>query len=85
MFGRRKKEIKIDNVKTFKDAVKVIKTYVYLQEWEKASQAIQDIRKKEETAFKELEYKIRDDYSEIQKQRRIYDKNMHLIEKIEKD
>ena len=83
MFGR-KKEIKLENVKTFKDALKVIKTYIYLEEWTKVKAAIEDIKKKEEEAFKELEYKIRDDFTEVQKQRKIYEKNMTLVEKLEK-
>lgn len=81
----RKKEVKIDTVKTFKDAVKVIKTYIYLKEWEKAQSAITDIQNKEQQAFKELEYKIRDDHWELQKQRKFYTKKLAQIAKIEKD
>ncbi len=84
MFGR-KKQVRLENVKTFKDAIKVIKTYTYLQEWDKALSAIEDIKNKEDAAFKELEYKIRDDQQELQKQRKIYTKNISLIEKVEKD
>ena len=83
MFGR-KKQVNLENVKTFKDALKVIKTYIYLQEWEKVQAAITDIKKKEVDAFKELEYKIRDDFTEVQKQRKIYEKNLALVEKLEK-
>lgn len=83
MFGR-KKEVKIDKVTNFKEALKAIKTFIYLKEWEKAKNAIEDIRQKEETAFKELEEKIKDDYKAVQKQRALYDKNMKYVFTLEK-
>lgn len=83
MFGR-KKEVHIDSIKTLQDALKAIKTYIYLQEWEKAKSAIEDIRSKEKVAFEELEYKIKDDYRELQKQRKIFEKNMLYVVKLER-
>jgi len=83
MFGR-KKEVQIDKVRNFKEALKAIKTYIYLKEWEKAKNAIDDVKEKEEKAFHELEEKIRDDYKELQKQRAIYDKNKRSILMLEK-
>ncbi len=84
MFGK-KKQINIENIHTLSDALKAIRTYIYLLEWESAQSAIEDIKEKEENAFKELEYKIKDDYKELQKQRKIYEKNKTLISKVEKE
>jgi sensor histidine kinase regulating citrate/malate metabolism len=76
MFGRKRKEINTDNIHTFTEAVKVIKSFIYLKEWDQAESAIKDIKEKEKEAFSDLEYKIKNDYRELQKQRRIYEKNM---------
>jgi hypothetical protein len=84
MFGK-KKEINLENIHTLRDALKAIRTYIYLLEWESYFSAIEDIKEKEETAFRELEYKIKDDFKELQKQRKIYEKNKILIYKIEKE
>lgn len=81
----RKKQVDTQKIHTLNDALKAIKTYIYLQEWEKAKSAIEDVRLKEKVAFEELEMKIKDDYRELQKQRRIFDKNMLYIGKLEKD
>lgn len=84
MFGK-KKQINLENIHTLSDALKAIRTYIYLLEWESVFSAIEDIKEKEESAFRELEYKIKDDYKELQKQRRIYEKNKALISKVEKE
>lgn len=84
MFGRKKK-IQLDKIRTFSDALRAIKTYIYLQEWSKAKSAIADIEEKETQAFSELEYKIRDNHKELQKQRRNFEKNMKAIKKLERD
>ena len=76
MFWRKRKEINTENIHTFTEAVKAIKSYIYLKEWDLAESAIQDIKQKEQAAFSELEYKIKNDYRELQKQRRIFEKNM---------
>lgn len=81
----RKKQVDTEKIHTLNDALKAIKTYIYLQEWEKAKSAIEDVRLKEKAAFEELEMKIKDDYRELQKQRRIFDKNMLYVGKLEKD
>lgn len=83
MFGR-KKEVHIDKVRNFKEALRAIKTYIYLKEWEKAKNAIDDVKNKEEFAFSELEEKIRDNYKELQKQRALYNKNIKTIITLEK-
>ncbi len=83
MFGK-KKNIQIDKIHTLSDALKAIKTYIYLLEWENAHSAIEDVKNKETEAFRELEHKIKDDFKELQKQRKIFEKNMLNIWKIEK-
>ncbi len=84
MFGR-KKQVQTENIHTLNDALKAIKTYIYLQEWEKAKSALEDIKIKEKLAFEELEVKIKDDYRDLQKQRKIYEKNQSYIQKLERD
>lgn len=84
MFGKTK-NIKIEKIYTLKDALKAIKTYIYLQEWEKAKSAIEDIKQKESDAFNELENKIKDNYKEVQKQRKIYESNKKYITKLERN
>lgn len=84
MFWRKRKEINTENIHTFTEAVKAIKSYIYLKEWDLAESAIQDIKQKEQAAFSELEYKIKNDYRELQKQRRIFEKNMLTITALEK-
>lgn len=83
MFGR-KKEVHIDQIKTFRDALKAIKTYVYIKEWDKAQAAIIDIQEKEKIAFEELSKEIQDDNRELQKQKKKYEKNTILIEKLKR-
>jgi len=85
MFGGKKKQIKTENIYTFKEALRAIKTYIYLQEWSKTKSAIENIKEKETQAFSELENKIKDNYNEVQKQRKIYEKNLREIRKLEKD
>ncbi|MCD5375338.1 hypothetical protein LR010_02720, partial [Candidatus Gracilibacteria bacterium] len=80
-----KKHISAENVHTLKDALGAIKGYIYVQEWTKAESALKYIVKKEQEAFEELEYKIKDDFHELQKQRKIYEKNKRIISKLEKD
>jgi len=83
MFGK-KKEVQLDQIKGFKDALKAIKTYIYLQEWEKAKKSIDNTRNRETEAFHELEPKIKDDYKALQRERKIFDKNLNTILKFEK-
>lgn len=85
MFGKKTKHIQTQKIHTFSDALKAIRTYIYLLEWEKAKSAIDHVKQKEEEAFKELEYKIRDDFQKLQKQRKIFEKNKAAILKIEKE
>lgn len=80
MFWRRK-QIQPENVHNFNEAIKAIKVFIYLKEWEKAEKTLKTIREKENKAFGELEYQIRDDYKELQRQKRAFDKNMATISK----
>ena len=83
MFGFKKKKIDFWKIKTFDDALKAIKVFIYLKEWEKAKKAIEEIRSVEDAAFADLEVKLKDNYSESQKQRKKYEKNKNLIRTIE--
>jgi serine phosphatase RsbU (regulator of sigma subunit) len=85
MFGTKKQHIKVENVHTLKDALRAIKWYIYIQEWTKTESALKQIIEKEQEAFSELEYKIKDDFHELQKQRKIFEKNKNLISKLEKE
>jgi len=84
MFGS-KKHIQIDKITNFDSAIKAIKSYIYLQEWEKVKSALEDIKEKEAGAFSELEIKIKDNYKLLSKQRKIYDKKLKTISGLEKD
>ncbi len=84
MFGIRK-EIHTENVKSFHDAVKAIKAYIYLTEWEKAKSAIEDVKKKEADAFAMLEEKIKDNFQLLQKHRKSFEKNNKIISRLERE
>ena len=45
MFGR-KKQIDVEKINNFNEAVKAIKAYIYLSEWSKAKSAIDDIKQR---------------------------------------
>lgn len=81
MFGRKKK-VNTNNIKTFSDAIKAIKVFIYLKEWEKAQHAIQEIQDVELHAFQDLEIKLKWDYSASQKQKKNYEKHKAAIEKL---
>ncbi len=83
MFGKSKKEVNTQQIKTFDDALKAIKTFIYLKEWDKAKSALEEIRTNEEEAFSQLEEKLKDNYSESQKQRKLYEKNKEKIQKLQ--
>lgn len=82
MFGFGKKKIEVENIKTFQDALKAIKNFIYLKEWDSVAQAISEIQEKEALAFEHLEEKLKNNYTESEKQRKIYEKNKKLIEKL---
>jgi hypothetical protein len=84
MFGfGKKKTVDIAKVRTLSDALRAIKTYIYLEEWEKAKSAIDTLREAETSAYKELEYKIRDNYRELSRQKKKYESTMKQIQKLE--
>jgi hypothetical protein len=85
MFGKKKKHVQIDQVRSLNDALKAIKSYIYLEQWTTVDSAIADITQKELDAFTELEYKIKDDFHELQKQRKIFEKNKRVILKLKKE
>jgi len=81
---KQKKQVKAETIKNFKDALRAIKTYVYIQEWEKAEHAITEIKEKEANAFSNLKKNLKSNYKETQKQEKIYARNQLEIEKIGK-
>jgi hypothetical protein len=84
MFGS-KKHIDTQKINTFNDAVRAIKAYIYLSEWSKARRAINDIKQKEEVAYRDLEEKIKDNFKLISPQKKIYEKNFKIIENLERN
>ena len=84
MFGR-KKQIDVQKINNFNDAVKAIKAYIYLSEWSKAKSAIDDIKQKEEQAYRELEERIKDNFKLVSQQKKVYEKNVKIIWKLERD
>ena len=83
MFGFGKKKVEAENIKTFQDALRAISVFIYLKEWDNAKNALSEIKQKEETAFAALEEKLKDNYSESEKQRKLYEKNKEKIAKLE--
>ncbi len=81
---KKKKQVKVENIRNFKDAINAIKTYIYLQEWSKAENAIHEIKEKEENAFANLKKSLKSNYKESEKQEKIYIKNKKSIELVEK-
>ena len=77
MFGK-KKHIQIEKITGFDTAIKAIKAYIYLQEWTKAKSALEDIKKRETDAFSDLEWKIKDNYKLVSKQRKAFDKKLKI-------
>lgn len=80
----KKKKVTLEDVKTFQDAIRAIKSFIYISEWNKASAAIEDLEKKEKEAFIELEHHLKNDYKELQKQRKRYEKNRSIIIQLKK-
>ena len=83
MFGfGKQKPVNQEEIRTFGDAIRAIKTFIYLQEWTKAEKAIPEIIEREFHAYKDLEAKLKGNYSESEKQRKAYEKNKLLVEKL---
>ncbi len=84
MFGRGKK-VNFKDIKNFRDAVRAIRWYIYLSEWVKANTAITELEDKEKAAFEELEHHLKNDYTELQKQKKKYEKNRSVIIQLKKE
>jgi serine phosphatase RsbU (regulator of sigma subunit) len=61
MFFFRKKQVNEEAIKGFNDAIEAIKTFIFVWEWEKAHEAITEIREKELEGFNELIAKVPDE------------------------
>lgn len=83
MFGR-KKIVDINKVKSFHDALGVIKTYIKLFEWEKARTALEDLKEKETLSFHELEDSLKDNPGVVLKQKKIFQKHLEIINKLKR-
>ena len=81
----KKKKVDIESIRTFNDAIKAIKTYAYLEEWNKWKSAIKNLKEAETSAYDELVYKVRDNAKEIARHKKIFDKKIAKINKLEKD
>ena len=81
---KKKKEVKVEKIKDFKSAIRAIKTYISIKEWEKAEYAISEIKIKEKEAFERLKKHLSSNYKESEKQEKIFLKNQKEIEKIQK-
>jgi len=79
---KRKKNIDLEKIKNFNDALKAIKAFIYLEEWDKWKEAIENLREIEKSAYDELVYKIRDNYREVAKNKKIYDKKVLQLDKL---
>ena len=86
----RKKHKKLpEEIRKYKDAIKMINFFMVTYDWEKVKQAIDEIREKEINWYKELIHKISDDergkYGKqaIIKQKNIYDKRIKEFNTLE--
>ena len=88
IFGKKHKKAP-EEIKRYKDAIKMINFFMATYDWEKVKQAIDEIREKEISWYKELIQKISDDergkYGKqaIIKQKNIYDKRITEFDSLE--
>ncbi len=82
MFFFKKKEINEESIKWFYDAIDAIKTFIFVWEWEKAHEAIDEIRQKESAGFQELIAKVPDE-NIVAKLKKENDANEILIKGLE--
>ena len=61
MFFFSKKQVNEESIKWFNDAIDAIKTFIFVGEWEKAHEAIDEIREKEKKGFEDLIAKVPDE------------------------
>ena len=55
---KKKSNINLENIKNFKEAIKTIKFFIVILEWEKAEKAIAEIQRKEELWFNSINEKL---------------------------
>lgn len=90
---KKKKEIVLNNITSYSEAIKAIKFFEATEEWEKAYIAIDEVKEKEKEAFdnivSELEWSENIDTSEWMKQTKIFENKINWLnktkEKIKKD
>jgi len=86
-FFKKNKKINTDNVRGFNRVLSTIKSFIFIEEWENAYNAIKEIKAKEKLAYEELMKKITDsnkiDLIEKEKQTNIYKKRIIELDKLE--
>ena len=88
-FKKNKKVINTLDVKEFNSAIKAIKVFIAIYDWENGKNAIEEIRKKEKDAYEMIIPKIKEDNAiknkeEIIKKEEIeFNKKMKYINSIE--
>jgi len=82
-----KKKINTNQVKGFNRATSTIKSFIYIEEWENAYKAINEIKEKEKAAYEELITKISNsdkiDLIEKEKQTKTYNNKIKYLKKLE--
>ncbi len=84
MFGFWRKKVDTEKVKSFKDAIKAIDVYIYLENWDKAILAISEVKDKEKQSFEDLKAKYSNDIKKIEEITKTYNKNIQIIDKLKK-
>ena len=88
IFWKKHKKLP-EEIRKYKDAIKMINFFMVTYDWEKVKQAIDEIREKEINWYKDLIHKISDDESgkygkqAIIKQKNIYDKRIKEFDALE--
>lgn len=77
---KKKKDINTTAIKNFNTAIKVIEDFIYFEDYDKASLAIDEISRKETDAFNKYILTVKE--SEKQKEFDIFQKKIKLLEKL---
>ena len=83
----KKHDIHLENISRYQEAIEVIRYYIAVEEWENATNGIQEIKIKENSAYKDLLEKIDNDgkFNENEKNKTIqsYQKRVQKINQLE--
>ena len=85
-FFKKKKHVDTQKIKNFDKALSAIKTFIFIEEWENATNAINEIKEKEQQAYEELMIKISDsdkiDLIEKEKQTHLFNKKIKQLDEL---